>query len=84
FERLKAWNPWLFFSDDFRAYNHVIPEGLLMQGKRYTIAIERANSNLRHYFARFSRRCKSFSRALDMVEITVGLFATLNNKSLKN
>jgi insertion element IS1 protein InsB len=39
------------------------------------VAIERVNSRLRHWFARFRRRTCVVSKALDMVDATIALFA---------
>jgi insertion element IS1 protein InsB len=39
------------------------------------VAIERVNSRLRHWFARFRRRTCVVSKALDMVNATIALFA---------
>ena len=39
------------------------------------MAIERVNSRLRHWFARFRRRTCVVSKALEMVDATIALFA---------
>ena len=39
------------------------------------MAIERINSRLRHWFARFRRRTCVVSEALEMVDATIALFA---------
>jgi insertion element IS1 protein InsB len=39
------------------------------------VAIERVNSRLRHWFARFRRRTCVVSKALEMVDATIALFA---------
>ena len=44
-------------------------------GKDETVAIERVNSRLRHWFARFRRRTCVVSKALEMVDATIALFA---------
>ena len=38
------------------------------------MAIERLNSRLRHWFARFRRRTCVVSKALEMVDATIALF----------
>ena len=39
------------------------------------MAIERVNSRLRHWFARFRRRTCVVSKTLEMVDATIALFA---------
>jgi insertion element IS1 protein InsB len=52
-----------------------LPVGQHYIGKDQTVAIERVNSRLRHWFARFRRRTCVVSKALDMVNVTLALFA---------
>ena len=49
--------------------------GGIISGKMKTVAIERVNSRLRHWFARFRRRTCVVSKALEMVDATIALFA---------
>jgi insertion element IS1 protein InsB len=44
-------------------------------GKDQTVVVEQVNSRLRHGFARFRRRTCVVSKALDMVDATIALFA---------
>ena len=45
------------------------------------MAIERVNSRLRHWFARFRRRTCVVSKALEMVDATIALFAAYHLES---
>jgi len=47
----------------------------LVQSKSETVHIERDNSNTRHWFARFRRKSKVVSKSIEMVDLTMGLFA---------
>lgn len=35
----------MYYADDWKAYRDIIPSKRLIQSKKYTVAIERANSN---------------------------------------
>ena len=72
-ERLKPWSVKLYCTDD--SYDTLLPVGRHYIGKDETVAIERVNSRLRHWFARFRRRTCVVSKALDMVDATIALFA---------
>ena len=75
-ERLKRWKVTLYCTDDYGPYDTLLPVGRHYIGKDQTVAIERVNSRLRHWFARFRRRTCVVSRAIDMVDATLALFAT--------
>jgi insertion element IS1 protein InsB len=55
-ERLKPWSVTLYCTDDYAPYDTLLPVGRHYIGKDETVAIERVNSRLRHWFARFRRR----------------------------
>jgi len=74
-QRLKKWNVKIYFTDNWKSYAEVIPKKLLIQSKKETNAIERNNSRQRHWFARFRRKTCAISRSLQMVDLTVALFA---------
>jgi len=74
-DRLKGWNIWFFFTDDWKAYGLEIDENDLFQGKSGTVAIERNNGRQRHWFARFRRKSIVVSKSVRMVELTMALFA---------
>ena len=74
-ERLKPWSVTLYCTDDYAPYDTLLPVGRHYIGKDETVAIERVNSRLRHWFARFRRRTCVVSKALEMVDATIALFA---------
>jgi insertion element IS1 protein InsB len=74
-ERLKPWSVKLYCTDDYGPDDTLLPVGQHYIGKDRTVAIERVNSRLRHWFARFRRRTCVVSKALDMVNVTLALFA---------
>jgi len=74
-ERLKPWSVTLYCTDDYAPYHTLLPVGRHYIGKDETVAIERVNSRLRHWFARFRRRTCVVSKALEMVDATIALFA---------
>ena len=74
-ERLKPWSVKLYCTDEYGPYDTLLPVGRHYIGKDETGAIERVNSRLRHWFARFRRRTCVVSKALDMVNVTLALFA---------
>lgn len=55
-----------------------------MQGKANTHGIERNNGQQRHWFLRFKRKSIAPSRSLEMINLTMALFAAYHvNKTLK-
>ena len=70
-ERLKPWSVKLYCTDDYAPYDTLLPVGRHYIGKDETVAIERVNSRLRHWFARFRRRTCVVSKALEMVDATI-------------
>ena len=74
-ERLKPWSVKLYCTDDYGPYDTLLPVGRHYIGKDETVAIERVNSRLRHWFARFRRRTCVVSKAREMVDATIALFA---------
>ena len=75
YERLKRWNVKCFFSDRWQAYSDVIPSDILVQSKRETHLIESNNMPQRHWFARFRRKTVCVSRSLEMIDLTLMLYA---------
>ncbi len=74
-ERLKPWSVKLYCTDEYGPYDTLLPVGRHYIGKDETGAIERVNSRLRHWFARFRRRTCVVSKAIAMVDVTIALFA---------
>ena len=60
-----------YYTDDWEVYQKVLPKHRHVIGKKYTVAIERDNSNTRHYLARMTRRTKVVSKTIEMVDITM-------------
>jgi insertion element IS1 protein InsB len=71
----KGWNVTLYGTDEFAPSASLLPIGRHYRGKDHTGASERVNSRLRHCFARFRRRTCVVSKAIDMVDATIALFA---------
>jgi len=74
-QRLKEWNVKIYFTDNWKSYAEIIPKKLLIQTKKETHNIERNNFSQRHWFARFRRKTCVVSRSLQMVDLTMFLFA---------
>jgi insertion element IS1 protein InsB len=64
-----------YYTDGWEVYAGVIPPGQLVQSKAETNGVERNNCRQRHWFARFHRKSIVVSRSLQMVNLTVALFA---------
>lgn len=81
-DRLKAWNPLFYCTDDCVGFPKLLPPERHHAGKDGTVAIEQNNGRQRHYLARF--KCKSIvvSKSKDMVDLSIQLFAAVHvNKS---
>ena len=74
-KRLKKWKVEIFCTDNWEIYNKEISADKLKQSKAETVAIERNNGRQRHWFARFRRKSIVVSKSLQMVELTMALFA---------
>ncbi len=61
-------------TDDWDGYHRLIPEARLFTGKDLTVPIERDNSNIRHFLARFRRRTKVVSKCAKMVDLSLRLY----------
>jgi len=65
----------IYFTDNWKSYSEIIPKRLLFQSKKETQKIERNNSSQRHCFARFRRKTYVVFRSLQMLDLTMFLFA---------
>ena len=84
-DRLSKWNVKLYCTDNWAAYAEEIPESKLYQGKSQTYYLEQNNGRQRHWFARFRRKSIVVSKTLEMVDLTMALFAKFHvNGSWKN
>ena len=77
YEKMKPLNA-VFYSDDWRGYKKVLPKKFLKTGKKYTVAIEQNNANIRHFLARMGRRTKVVSRSEEMVDLSLRLCWNIN------
>lgn len=83
-DRLKAWAVRLYCTDCYICYEQSVPLGKHYQGKEETWRLEQINSRLRHWLARFRRRTLVVSKSVEMVDLTIALFARFRiNGSLK-
>lgn len=83
-ERLADWQVTLYCTDSYVCYDQSLPVGKHYQGKDQTHCIERINSRLRHWLARFRRRTLVVSKSVEMVNLTIALFARFRiNGSVK-
>ena len=73
--RLTQWDVQLYCTDQWAAYASVIPQDQLVQSKTTTHDIERNHCRQRHWFGRFKRKSIIVSKSLEMVDLTMALFA---------
>ena len=64
-----------YCTDHWLVYAAVIPPEQLVMSKAHTDAIERNHGRQRHWFGRFKRKSIIVSKAKEMVELTMALFA---------
>ena len=84
-ERLSKWDIELFCTDNYAAYAEVIDENKLIQSKSQTCYLEQNNGRQRHWYARFRRKSIVVSKTLEMVNLTMALFAAFHvNGTVKN
>jgi insertion element IS1 protein InsB len=62
-----------FYTDEWEAYQKILPNESLTMSKKNTIGIEQNNSNVRHFPARMTRRTKVVSKSATMVDLTLRL-----------
>ena len=63
-----------FLADDWEGFHRLIPEDQLFTGKDLTFSIEQDNSNIRHFLARFRRRTKVVSKAVEMIDLSLRIY----------
>ena len=84
-ERLSKWDIELFCADNYAAYAEGIDEEKLIQSKSQTYYLEQNNGRQRHWYARFRRKSIVVSKTLEMVNLTMALFAAFHvNGTVKN
>ncbi|WP_315861544.1 IS1 family transposase [[Leptolyngbya] sp. PCC 7376] len=77
-ERFSQWQITVYCTDNWKPYQQLLenhPDAFHVISKKETIAIERNNSDNRHWFARFHRRTKVVSKSKHMVDLSMALFA---------
>ena len=74
-QRLENWSVRVYYTDDWQVCRSVIPTEKLVQTKAETHGIERNNARMRHWFGRFKRKSIIISKSVEMVNLTVALFA---------
>ena len=77
-EQLELFDMDYVCTDDYPAYNRIVPEAMHVQTKAETCAVKSLNSRIRHYLARFHRKTFCYSKAVYMVQATLTLFFTSN------
>ena len=83
FKRLKKWNVKVYFGDHYGVYRDFISTECLIQTKSETHLIESNNFTQRHWFARFRRKTCCVSRSIEMIDLTIFLYAAFHvNKSI--
>jgi insertion element IS1 protein InsB len=74
-DRLAPWDVTFYCTDHWPVYAGVIPPERLVMSKARTDGIERNHGRQRHWFGRFTRQSIMVSKAKDMIELTMALFA---------
>ena len=74
-QRLENWAVKVYYTDNWQVYRSVIPNEKLVQTKAETHGIERNNCRMRHWFGRFKRKSIIVSKSVEMVNLTIALFA---------
>jgi insertion element IS1 protein InsB len=62
----------LYCTDDWGAYERLLPEDQHLITKRYTQSIERQHLNLRTYLKRLARKTICFSRSVEVHDKVIG------------
>jgi len=73
--RLRRLNVAVFFADGWESCAELIEPGMLVRTKAETHGIERNDFRQRHWFGRFRRKTCVVSRSIQMVDLTMALFA---------
>ena len=73
--RLVVLDVQVFYTDKWHAYETLLPASKHVQTKTETHRIERNNCLMRHWFSRFKRKSIIVSKSVEMVDLTIALFA---------
>ena len=71
-ERLTPFKLALYCTDDWGAYERLLPEDKHFITKRYTQSIERQNLNLRTWIKRLARKTICFSKSIEIHDKVIG------------
>jgi insertion element IS1 protein InsB len=74
-KRLTQWNVQVYCTDEYQVYSAILPKRRLLMSKRETKEIERHHTPNRRWFARFKRNSIVVSKSLEMIDLTMALFA---------
>ena len=74
-KRLAKWDVIFYLTDKWESYASVFPSNKLIMSKKYTHGIERNNCRNRHWFGRFKRKSIIVSKSIEMIDLTMALFA---------
>ena len=74
-DRLRQWETKIYCTDEWDTYYMEIEPEKHCATKRETVAIERNNGRQRHWLGRFHRRTVIVSRSIEMVNLSIALFA---------
>ena len=75
-DRLSALNVEIYYTDKWKGYESVLPASKHVQTKvSETHSIQRNNCLMRHGFGRFKRKPIIVSKSVEMVDLTIALFA---------
>ena len=73
-DRVKDFNFRLFCTDDWGAYDRLLPEDKHLVSKQFTQSIERQNLNFRTRIKRLQRKTICFSKSIEMHDKVIGEF----------
>ena len=73
-ERLKGFTVRLYCTDDWGAYQRLLPPDQHLITKRYTQSIERQNLTFRTRLKRLARRTICFSKSVELHDKVIGEF----------
>ena len=73
--RLAIFNVKRYWTDKWQVYETILPPSKHVQDKAETHGIERNNCQMRHWFGRFKRPSIIVSKSVEMVDLTIALFA---------
>ena len=65
----------MYYTDMWEVCESVLPPSKLIQTKAEIHRIERNNCLMRHWFGRFRRKSIIVSKSVEMVNLTIALFA---------